>query len=133
MYSNYFISSHYAASQILMEFAFCYHYFYQNQSINVKIKLIFHFGSSSGVSIVLFSAEWAEQCLQILNVMTELSKQDDFKVFQFLNVPAEDFSEVSLKHQVNKKKKARYFSLPNNNCCPLFLGRSCAHSNIFPQ
>jgi hypothetical protein len=37
--------------------------------------------------------------------MNELSKQDDFKVFQFLNVPAEDFSEVSLKHQVNKKMK----------------------------
>uniref|UniRef100_A0A182SHE2 Uncharacterized protein n=1 Tax=Anopheles maculatus TaxID=74869 RepID=A0A182SHE2_9DIPT len=53
------------------------------------------------VSVVLFSAEWAEQCKQIVNVMTELAKQTDFKALQFLDVPAEDLSELSMRHQID--------------------------------
>lgn len=52
------------------------------------------------MSVVLFSADWAEQCKQILDVMAELSKMPDLKDIAFLNVPAEEFSEISLKHQV---------------------------------
>jgi thioredoxin-like negative regulator of GroEL len=65
--------------------------------------------SSTGVSVVLFSADWAEQCAQILNVMNELAKQDDFKVFKFLDVAAEDFSEISLKHQVEAVPTVIFF------------------------
>lgn len=51
--------------------------------------------------MVLFSADWAEQCAQILDVITDLSKKPEYAaVIQFLNVPAEDLSEVSMKHQI---------------------------------
>uniref|UniRef100_A0A182PS52 Uncharacterized protein n=1 Tax=Anopheles epiroticus TaxID=199890 RepID=A0A182PS52_9DIPT len=53
------------------------------------------------VSVVLFSAEWAEQCKQISDVMTELAKQAEFKSLQFLDVPAEDLSELSMRHQID--------------------------------
>uniref|UniRef100_A0A182K0J1 Thioredoxin domain-containing protein n=1 Tax=Anopheles christyi TaxID=43041 RepID=A0A182K0J1_9DIPT len=56
---------------------------------------------ASKVSVVLFSAEWAEQCKQISDVMTELAKQAEFKSLQFLDVPAEDLSELSLRHQID--------------------------------
>lgn len=51
--------------------------------------------------MVLFSADWAEQCTQILDVLTDLSKKPEYAAsIQFLNVPAEELSEVSLKHQI---------------------------------
>lgn len=56
---------------------------------------------ASKVSVVLFSAEWAEQCKQISDVMTELAKQAEFKSLQFLDVPAEDLSELSMRHQID--------------------------------
>lgn len=51
--------------------------------------------------MVLFSADWAEQCAQILDVITDLSKKPEYAaVIQYLNVPAEELSEVSIKHQI---------------------------------
>lgn len=51
--------------------------------------------------MVLFSADWAEQCKQILDVITDLNKKPEYSaVIQFLNVPAEELSDVSLKHQI---------------------------------
>lgn len=70
------------------------------RSIELIPKKIFSF-SSENVSVVLFSADWAEQCSQILNVMNELAKQPDFKELQFINIPAEDYSEISLSNKVN--------------------------------
>lgn len=64
---------------------------------------------SDKLSVVLFSADWAEQCKQILDVMTELSKQNDMKSTQFINLKAEDFPEVSLKHQVEAVPTVIYF------------------------
>lgn len=53
------------------------------------------------MSVVLFSADWAEQCTQILDVLTDLAKKPEYvESLQFLNVPAEDLSDVSLKHQI---------------------------------
>jgi len=46
----------------------------------------------------LFSADWAEQCKQLLDVMETLSTQ--LRQIQFIDVPAEELSEISLKHQV---------------------------------
>lgn len=51
--------------------------------------------------MILFSADWAEQCAQILDVLNDLAKKPEYaESLQFLNVPAEDLSEVSLKHQI---------------------------------
>lgn len=55
------------------------------------------------MTVVLFSAEWAEQCKQVLDVMKEISEQGNDKL-QFINIPAEDMSEISLKHQVKYLK-----------------------------
>uniref|UniRef100_A0A182W0K3 Thioredoxin domain-containing protein n=1 Tax=Anopheles minimus TaxID=112268 RepID=A0A182W0K3_9DIPT len=55
----------------------------------------------SKVSVVLFSADWAEQCKQISDVMNELAKQTEYKTLQFLDVPAEDLSELSMRHQID--------------------------------
>lgn len=50
---------------------------------------------------MLFSAEWADQCIQILDVFNDLSKKSEYEAaIQFVNVPAEDLSEVSLNHQI---------------------------------
>lgn len=64
---------------------------------------------AAGVSLVLFSAEWAEQCKQITDVMNELAKQPEFKAIQFLDVPAEDLSEVSLHHQIDSVPTVLFF------------------------
>uniref|UniRef100_A0A2M4APD1 Putative glutaredoxin-related protein n=1 Tax=Anopheles triannulatus TaxID=58253 RepID=A0A2M4APD1_9DIPT len=61
------------------------------------------------VSVVLFSAEWAEQCRQIADVMLELAKQPDLGAIQFLDVPAEDLSEVSLHHQIDSVPTVLFF------------------------
>lgn len=53
---------------------------------------------SEKLTLALFSAEFAEQCKQVLDAMTELSNQS--KSMQLLNVPAEDLSEISIKHQI---------------------------------
>lgn len=56
---------------------------------------------SSKVSVILFSAEWADQCAQILDVLNDLSNKPEYSAqIQFLNVPAEELSELSLKHQI---------------------------------
>lgn len=50
---------------------------------------------------MLFSADWAEQCKQILDILSDLSKKAEYAaVIQFLNVPAEELSEISIKHQI---------------------------------
>ncbi|XP_058453782.1 glutaredoxin 3-like [Malaya genurostris] len=64
---------------------------------------------SSAVSVALFSAEWAEQCKQILSVMSELAKQSVYGGIQFLDVPAEDLSEVALKHQIEAVPTVIFF------------------------
>lgn len=58
--------------------------------------------------MVLFSAEWAEQCVQILDVMRELTKKPSENI-QYLNVPAEDLSDVSLKHQIEAVPTVIFF------------------------
>ncbi|XP_055587167.1 glutaredoxin 3 [Uranotaenia lowii] len=65
--------------------------------------------SAPSVSVVLFSAEWAEQCKQILSVLSEMSKQATFSGLQFLDVPAEELSEISLKHQIDAVPTVIFF------------------------
>uniref|UniRef100_A0A6B2E8A3 Putative glutaredoxin-related protein n=1 Tax=Phlebotomus kandelakii TaxID=1109342 RepID=A0A6B2E8A3_9DIPT len=56
--------------------------------------------SSSKLTVAIFSADWAEQCQQVLDVATDLSTKPDYCDVQFVSVPAEELSEVSLKHQI---------------------------------
>uniref|UniRef100_A0A8D8GKG2 Glutaredoxin 3 n=1 Tax=Culex pipiens TaxID=7175 RepID=A0A8D8GKG2_CULPI len=63
--------------------------------------------SSPALTVTLFSADWAEQCKQILAVMTELAKQ--FSVVQFVDVPAEELSEVAIKHQIDAVPTVIFF------------------------
>lgn len=59
-----------------------------------------HFYSSGKGTVVIFSAEWADQCAQIIDVLSELSSNQEYAAIQFLNVPAEDLSELSLKNKI---------------------------------
>lgn len=53
------------------------------------------------MTVVLFSADWAEQCAQILDVLSDLAKKPEYaNALQFLDVSAENLSEVSLKYGV---------------------------------
>lgn len=58
----------------------------------------------------MFSADWAEQCTQILDVMRELGKKctPDSSI-QYLNVPAEELSDISLKHQIEAVPTVIFF------------------------
>lgn len=55
--------------------------------------------SADKTSVVLFSAEWAEQCKQVLDVLEDLSKLVGDKL-QFITITAEEYPEVAMKHQV---------------------------------
>lgn len=49
---------------------------------------------------VLYSAEWAEQCNQILAVLEQLSKQNAYKSIKFLNVAIEEIPEIAKQHEI---------------------------------
>lgn len=60
------------------------------------------FNSGDKVSVVLFSAEWAEQCEQIRDVLTDLSKKSEYAdALNFVDVSAEDLSEISIKYGID--------------------------------
>lgn len=59
----------------------------------------------------MFSADWAEQCQQILDVLNDLAKKSEYTdSIQFINVPAEDLSDISLKHQIEAVPTVLFFS-----------------------
>ncbi|XP_039447010.1 uncharacterized protein LOC120426317 [Culex pipiens pallens] len=64
---------------------------------------------SPALTVALFSADWAEQCKQILTVMTELAKQ--FSAVQFVDVPADELFEVVLKHQIDAVPTVNFFQV----------------------
>ncbi|MPC71150.1 Glutaredoxin 3 [Portunus trituberculatus] len=57
-------------------------------------------GRKDGLLVAHFMANWAPQCGQMNDVITELAKQSELKDVQFCIVPAEDLSEVSLKYKI---------------------------------
>lgn len=60
--------------------------------------------------MALFSADWAEQCQQILDILNDLSKKSEYtNSIQFINVPAEDLSDISLKHQIEAVPTVLFF------------------------
>jgi Grx4 family monothiol glutaredoxin len=56
--------------------------------------------SSGSNHVILYGAEWAEQCNQILAVMEQLSKQDAYKNIKFLNVAVEELPEIAKQHEI---------------------------------
>lgn len=50
--------------------------------------------------MVLFSADWAEQCKQVQDVMEDLAKILADKL-TFVKITAEEFPEIAMKHQVS--------------------------------
>ncbi|XP_055379374.1 glutaredoxin 3 [Condylostylus longicornis] len=58
-------------------------------------------------SCILFSADWAEQCHQILEVFSELSTKH--KGINFVNIVAEDFSNIALKNQIEAVPTVLFF------------------------
>ncbi|EDS40704.1 glutaredoxin [Culex quinquefasciatus] len=63
--------------------------------------------SSPALTVTLFSTDWAEQCKQILAVMTELARK--FSAVQFVDVPMEELSEVALKQQIDAVPTVIFF------------------------
>lgn len=61
------------------------------------------------LTLALFSADWAEQCKQVLDAMKELSKQSNSSNIQLINVPAEDLSDISMKHQIESVPTVIFF------------------------
>lgn len=58
---------------------------------------------------MLYGAEWAEQCNQILAVMEQLSKQDDFKNVKFVNVAIEELPEIAQQHEIEAVPTVIFF------------------------
>lgn len=61
------------------------------------------------MSVVHFSADWAEQCGQIDDVLDALSSKQDYKQVKFYNCIAEELSEISLKYNVEAVPTVLYF------------------------
>ena len=59
--------------------------------------------------MVLYGADWAEQCSQILSVMEQLSKQDAYKSIKFLNVAVEELPEVAQQHEIEAVPTVIFF------------------------
>ncbi|KAI8121191.1 hypothetical protein FF38_00868 [Lucilia cuprina] len=56
--------------------------------------------SADKTSVVLFSADWAEQCKQVQDVLEDLTKLLGDKL-AFIKITAEDFPEIAMKHQID--------------------------------
>jgi Grx4 family monothiol glutaredoxin len=58
---------------------------------------------------VLYGAEWAEQCTQILAVMEQLAKQEAYKPVKFINVAIEEIPEVAQQHEIEAVPTVIFF------------------------
>lgn len=65
--------------------------------------------SSGSVHVVLYGAEWAEQCSQILAVMEQLAKQDANKSIKFVNVAVEEIPEIAKQHEIEAVPTVIFF------------------------
>lgn len=58
---------------------------------------------------MLYGAEWAEQCNQILTVMEQLAKQEANKSVKFVNVAIEEIPEVAQQHEIEAVPTVIFF------------------------
>lgn len=66
--------------------------------------------SSGKNTVVVFTADWADQCVQIIDVLNELCANSEYSSIQFLNVPAEGLSELSLKNKIEAVPTTLFYS-----------------------
>ncbi|XP_058797324.1 glutaredoxin-3 [Phymastichus coffea] len=59
-----------------------------------------NFIKSDDLSIIHFYAPWAEQCVQMNEVLEQLIKLDSYKNVKFANIVAEDLPEISLECKI---------------------------------
>ncbi|XP_030376765.1 glutaredoxin 3 [Scaptodrosophila lebanonensis] len=64
--------------------------------------------SDDKTTVALFAAEWAEQCIQVKDVLEELAKLLGDKL-QFVTLNAEQFPEISMKHQIDAVPTVIFF------------------------
>jgi len=82
-------------------------------------------------TVALFAAEWAEQCGQVKDALEELAKITGEKL-QFISLNAEQFPEISMKHQVRSYLFYENITVvPHSFAMPPDRGR--AHSHILRQ
>ncbi|XP_053949781.1 glutaredoxin 3 [Anastrepha ludens] len=60
-------------------------------------------------TVVLFTADWAEQCKHVLEALEELAKILNDKL-QFVSIIAENFPEISMKHQIEAVPTIIFFT-----------------------
>nr|XP_016928256.1 glutaredoxin 3 [Drosophila suzukii] len=60
-------------------------------------------------TVALFAADWAEQCGQVKDALEELSKITGEKL-QFISLNAEQFLEISMKHQIEAVPTVIFFA-----------------------
>ncbi|KAH8403257.1 hypothetical protein KR222_009123 [Zaprionus bogoriensis] len=65
--------------------------------------------SADKTTVALFSADWAEQCAQVSDVLGELANILGDKL-QFITLNAEKFPEISMKHQIDAVPTVIFFS-----------------------
>ncbi|XP_017105739.2 glutaredoxin 3 [Drosophila bipectinata] len=67
------------------------------------------FINADKTTVALFEADWAEQCAQVKDVLGDLSKILGDKL-QFINLNAEKFPEISMKHQIEAVPTVIFFT-----------------------
>ncbi|XP_067641171.1 glutaredoxin 3 [Eurosta solidaginis] len=60
-------------------------------------------------TVVLFTADWAEQCKHVQDALEELAKILSNKL-QFASIVAENFPEISMKHQIEAVPTIIFFT-----------------------
>ncbi|KAH8305425.1 hypothetical protein KR018_004249 [Drosophila ironensis] len=60
-------------------------------------------------TVALFAADWAEQCGQVKDVLEDLAKITGDKL-QFISLNAEQFPEISMKHQIEAVPTVIFFT-----------------------
>ncbi|XP_064547625.1 glutaredoxin 3 [Drosophila montana] len=65
--------------------------------------------SADKTTVALFGADWAEQCAQVNDVLSELDRIVGDKL-QFITLNAEKFPEISMKHQIEAVPTVIFFT-----------------------
>ncbi|EDW76113.1 uncharacterized protein Dwil_GK14839 [Drosophila willistoni] len=66
--------------------------------------------NSEKTTVVLFAADWAEQCAQVKDVLEELTKVLGSEKLQFISLNAEQYPEISMKHQIDAVPTVIFFT-----------------------
>lgn len=67
------------------------------------------FFRNPNLSVIHFQANWAEQCVQVNELLDTLAVQKDFSEAKFYSCPAEDLSEISLKYKISAVPTVLFF------------------------